>query len=76
MSTFILAHPPLDRQSISLVAAFATTEDEKEAIFASLPLPAVTGVYFRYYLDPHQGQTGPVSWEVAPLPPQPARPYV
>lgn len=38
VSTFILAHPPLDRQSISLVAAFATTEDEKEAIFASLPL--------------------------------------
>src|ERR1700722_10747608 len=27
------------------------------------------GVYFRYFLDPDQGQTGPVSWEVAPLPP-------
>src|ERR1700679_4297261 len=27
------------------------------------------GVYFCYFLDPDQGQTGPVSWEVAPLPP-------
>src|SRR5580698_4045145 len=27
------------------------------------------GVYFEYFLDPDQGQTGPVSWEVAPLPP-------
>src|SRR5271169_988679 len=27
------------------------------------------GVYFRNFLDPDQGQTGPVSWEVAPLPP-------
>jgi hypothetical protein len=26
-------------------------------------------VYFSYFLDPDQGQTGPVSWEVAPLPP-------
>jgi hypothetical protein len=32
----------------------------------SLPL---MGIYFRYFLDPDQGQTGPVSWEVAPLPP-------
>src|ERR1700723_1809318 len=31
--------------------------------------PPLMGVYFRYFLDPDQGQTGPVSWEVAPLPP-------
>ena len=28
-----------------------------------------SSVYFGYFLDPDQGQTGPVSWEVAPLPP-------
>jgi hypothetical protein len=36
--------------------------------FTLLRLPLV-GVYFRYFLDPDQGQTGPVSWEFAPLPP-------
>jgi hypothetical protein len=32
-------------------------------------IPVTKGVYFRHFLDPDQGQTGPVSWEVAPLPP-------
>jgi hypothetical protein len=36
--------------------------------FTLLSLPLM-GVYFGYFLDPDQGQTGPVSWEVAPLPP-------
>jgi len=37
-------------------------------VFTLLCLPLV-GVYYGYFLDPNQGQTGPVSWEVAPLPP-------
>jgi hypothetical protein len=35
----------------------------------TLPCLPLVGVYFGYFLDPNQGQTGPVSWEVAPLPP-------
>ena len=31
--------------------------------------PSQRSVYSKYFLDPDQGQTGPVSWEVAPLPP-------
>ena len=42
--------------------------------FTLLSLPLM-GIYSRYFLDPDQGQTGPVSWEVAPLPPPRPRPY-
>src|SRR5277367_2061601 len=37
-------------------------------VFTLLSLASM-GIYFGYFLDPDQGQTGPVSWEVAPLPP-------
>jgi hypothetical protein len=33
-------------------------------------------VYFKHFLDPDQGQTGPVSWEVTPLPPPRPSPYL